>query len=148
MHAMTVSPRRATRHHPDDQALQRDGIQRISAGHRRSYLTVRIFTEAINNVVADMFAASRGTNSSTQLWKSRRLRDRDHIDIEVERNLRPRAHKLLTPELMDWIGKQDPDTNPNGCSLNSPKSSGCWQVYSLWPEYFIDFEPLMGVTGL
>lgn len=55
------------------------------------------------------------------------------------------SHEVLTPELVDRLESLSQPEQAEYLFLEpSPEFRGCWHVDSLWPEFFFDFEPIIG----
>jgi SNF2 family DNA or RNA helicase len=59
------------------------------------------------------------------------------------------VHKIVTNDLLDWLGQQDREIQSEWLFLEeSEEFRGCWQMSGLWPEWYIDLEPLVGAYRL
>lgn len=55
------------------------------------------------------------------------------------------SHDVVTPELLDQIERQSRAEQRVWLFLEpSEEFKGCWEVDGLWPEWFIDLEPIVG----
>lgn len=55
------------------------------------------------------------------------------------------SHEILTPKLLDKIDAQSRAEQSEYLFLEpSEEFRGCWEVDALWPEWFIDLEPIVG----
>lgn len=53
--------------------------------------------------------------------------------------------RIVTPELLDEIEAAPRETQAEWLFLEpSDEFRGCWEVWSLWPEWFFDFESIVG----
>ena len=59
--------------------------------------------------------------------------------------MKPARYRLLTEALLDEIEGQDRDRQEEWLFLSvSDEFRGRWEVAALWPDWFFDFEPIVG----